>query len=90
MRVVEKAVALAMPRYEAKVKRNGRDALIVAAMPARSSSYSAVAGGCSQRVWARSIVAVVHLPHINGASLSQHTFAVGRVSQGWVLWALIH
>jgi hypothetical protein len=90
MRVVERAVALAMPRYEARVKLNGRNALIVAVVPARSSGYSAVAGGCSQKVWARSIVAVVRLPLVNGASLSQHTFAVGRISQGWVLWALIH
>jgi hypothetical protein len=42
--------------------------------------------------WARSIVATVLLPHTEkfSSSMSQHTFAVGRVRQGWVLWGFIH
>ena len=86
---VRRAVALAMPRLFARLHENGRDA-IVAAGPATRSGFGAAAGGCGQAVWRRSIVAFVRLPHVSGASLSQHTFAVARIKAGWVLWAWIH
>jgi hypothetical protein len=86
---VRTAVKLAMPVFEARLKLNGTDAH-VAVKAAESSGYEAIAGGCGERTWNRSLVASVRLPHIPGASLSQHTFAVGRMAAGWVLWAWIH
>jgi hypothetical protein len=85
---VRRAVALAMPPFEAHLKLNGRDP-IVRTVPANRSGFSPVAGGCGQTTWRRSVVAFVRLPHVCCASLSQHTFAVGRLRSGWVLWAWI-
>jgi len=85
---VVRAVRLAMPPFELKVNLNGRNA-VVHAGSASTSGYSAIAGGCGQPDWTRSIVASVRLPHVTGASLAQHVFAVGRVRQGWVIWAII-
>jgi hypothetical protein len=78
-----------MPRYEARLKLNGRDP-VVSVAPATHSGLSATAGGCGRSSWRRSIVAFVRLPHVRSASLSQHTFAVGLIRSGWVLWATIH
>jgi hypothetical protein len=87
---VKRAVALAMPPFEAGLKLDGRDPRIKV-RPALSSGYNYRAGGCGRTTWAKSIVAFVSLPHIrSSASLSQHTFAVARVRDGWVLWAWIH
>lgn len=87
---VKRAVALAMPPFEKQVKFDGRDPIVKVA-PASRSGFNYLAGGCGRAVWKRSIVAFVRLPHITfSASLSQDTFAVGRVSQGWVLWGYIH
>lgn len=88
---VKRAVALAMPSYERTIKLDGRDAIVTVAT-ASHSAYDYHAGGCGQRAWARSVVATVLLPHVEkfSASMSQHTFAVGRVRQGWVLWGYIH
>jgi hypothetical protein len=78
-----------MPPFEKKVHLNGRDPVVTVG-PAAASGFSFVAGGCGRADWARSIFASVSLPHVAGASLSQHRFAVGRVHQGWVIWAYIH
>ena len=88
---VKRAVELAMPPFERKLKLDGRDPIVKIA-PASRSGFSYVAGGCGRLNWARSVVASVLLPHVEkfSASMSQHTFAVGRVSQGWVLWGYIH
>jgi hypothetical protein len=76
-----------MPPFEGRL--NGEDPRVTAE-PAARSGFSPVAGGCGSAAWRRSIVASVLLPHVVGASLSQHTFAVGRVRQGWVLWGFVH
>jgi hypothetical protein len=87
---VKRAVTLAMPPFEHAVKLDGRDP-IVDVGPASRSGYSPAAGGCGRLAWARSIVASVRLPHVtSSASMSEHTFAVGRARDGWVLWAQIH
>lgn len=87
---MKRAVALAMPTFEREVRLDGRDP-IVRVGPAQKPGFSFRAGGCGLGVWSRSTVAFVRLPHITmSASMSQHTFAVGRISQGWVLWAVIH
>lgn len=88
-RAARRAVALAMPPLEARFKLNGRDPIVSVVASARSG-FSPVAGGCGQTAWRRSLVAFVRLPHIHSASLSEHTFAVGRLRSGWVLWAMIH
>jgi hypothetical protein len=87
----KRAVELSMPPFERALKLDGRNA-IVKVGPAERSGFSYRAGGCSREAWRRSIVAVVLLPHVQkkSASMSQHTFAVGRVRQGWLLWAYIH
>lgn len=84
-----RAVALAMPRYEARLKLNGHDS-VVSIRASAKSGFTATAGGCGRLTWHRSVVAFVRLPHVRTASLSQHTFAVGRIRSGWVLWATIH
>jgi hypothetical protein len=84
-----RAVALAMPRFETRLKLNGRDP-VVSVKAAAHSGLAAIAGGCGRLQWRRSVVAFVRLPHIRSASLSQHTFAVGRIRSGWLLWAMIH
>jgi hypothetical protein len=88
---VKRAVELAMPPFEHPLKLDGRNAIVKVA-PAIRSGFSYRAGGCGRTAWRRSIVATVLLPHVEkfSASLSQHTFAVGRVRQGWVLWGYIH
>jgi len=88
---VKRAVELAMPLYERTLKLDGRDPLVKVG-PASRSGFSYVAGGCGRAAWRRSIVASVLLPHVEkvSASMSQHTFAVGRDRQGWVLWGYIH
>jgi hypothetical protein len=87
---VKRAVQLAMPRFEAHDKLNGRDP-VIRVVPATRSGFSYQAGGCGKDTWQKSIVAFVHLPHItNSASLSQHTIAVARVRYGWMMWAIIH
>jgi hypothetical protein len=87
---VARAVGLAMPPFEAPYKLDGRDA-VVKVGPATRSGFDSRAGGCGEQTWRRSIVAFVFLPHVtNSASLSQRTVAVGRVRQGWVIWAVIH
>src|SRR5919204_3031992 len=68
LRNVQRAVVLAMPPFEARLKANGRDA-IVRTVPANRSGFSAVAGGCGRRTWRRSVVAFVRLPHACCASL---------------------
>jgi hypothetical protein len=80
-----------MPPYERTVKLDGRDAIVTVAA-AKHSAYDYRAGGCGQKAGARSVLATVLLPHVEkfSASMSQHTFAVGRVRQGWVLWGYIH
>ena len=89
LRTARRAVTLAMPPFEARLKLNGRDP-VVSVVRAIDSGYSAVAGGCGRAAWRRSIVAFVRLPHVRSASLSQRTFAVARMRSGWVLWAVIH
>ena len=88
---VKRAVKLAMPPYERTLKLDGRDPLVKVG-PASRSGFSYQAGGCGRTAWRRSIIASVLLPHVEkfSASMSQHTFAVGRVRQGWVLWGYIH
>jgi hypothetical protein len=86
---VKRAVALAMPAFERRVHLNGRDPRVTVG-PTATSGFSSVAGGCGRADWERSIFASVYLPHVAGASLSQHRFAVGRVQQGWVIWGYIH
>jgi hypothetical protein len=88
---VRRAVELAMAPYERSLKLDGRDPLVRVALATRSG-FSYRAGACSRAAWARSIVASVLLPHVEklSASMSQHTFAVARVRQGWVLWGYIH
>lgn len=87
---VKRAVELAMPPFEKAVNLDGRDPVVTVA-PATRSGFSYLAGGCGRTAWARSIFAEVRLPHVtDSASLSQHRFAVGRVRQGWVIWAYIH
>lgn len=87
LRAARRAVALAMPPFEARFKLNGRDP-VVSVLPAlriRIRPY----GGCRQ-VWRRSIVASVRLPHIDSAGMSAHMFAVTRIRAGWVLWAWLN
>jgi hypothetical protein len=87
---VKRAVELAMPPFERSVGLDGRNPVVKVAATNRSG-FSYLAGGCGRKAWARSIYASVYLPHVtNSASLSQHRFAVGRVRQGWVIWAYIH
>lgn len=88
---VKRAVELAMPSFERTLKLDGRDP-IVKVRPASRSGFSYLAGGCGRAAWTGSLVANVLLPHVEkfSASMSQHTFAVGRVQQGWVLWGVIH
>ena len=88
---VKRAVQLAMPPFERGLKLDGGDP-IVRVHPATRSGFSYRAGGCGRHAWTRSLVASVLLPHVErvSASMSQHTFAVGRVRQGWVLWGYIH
>jgi hypothetical protein len=78
-----------MPPFESRLKLNGRDPL-VSVVHANRSGLSAAAGGCGGTAWRRSIVAFVRLPHVSSASMSQHTFVVGRIRAGWVLWAMVH
>jgi hypothetical protein len=78
-----------MPPFEARLNLNGRDP-VVSVLAATRSGFTAVAGGCGRGAWRRSIVAFVRLPHVGSASLSQHTFAVGRMRAGWVMWAMVH
>lgn len=87
---VKRAVRLAMPPFERSLTLDGRDAIVKVA-PAARSGFGYQAGGCGRGVWRRSIVAKVQLPRVEkfSASMSQHTFAVGRVRQGWVLWGYI-
>ena len=86
---IKRAVEMAMPPFARRLKLDGRNPHVAVASSSRSG-FSFVAGGCGRIVWSRSIVASVFLPHVRGASVSQHTFAVGRVRQGWVLWSFIH
>jgi hypothetical protein len=88
---VKRAVQLAMPPFERGVKLDGRDPIVKVGAALRSA-FSYRAGGCGRAAWARSLVATVLLPHVErlSASMSQHTRAVGRVRQGWVLWGYIH
>lgn len=86
---VKHAVELAMPPFETRLRLDGRNP-IVKVGPASRSGFGPSAGGCGLTAWRRSIVASVLLPHIEGASRAQHTFAVGLVRQGWVLWGYIH
>jgi hypothetical protein len=82
----QQAVTLAMPPFAARLKANGRDP-IVRTVPSRRA-FGPIAGGCGRGTWQRSVVAFVRLPHVCCASLSQHSFAVGRLRSGsWVLWA---
>lgn len=87
----KRAVTLAMPPYERLVKLDGRDPIVRVRQSDRAG-YNYRAGGCGRASWSRSVVATVLLPHVEkiSASMSQHTFAVGRVRQGWVLWGYIH
>lgn len=87
--IARKAVSLSMRPFELRLKLDGRDAS-VSVRPATRSGFSPAAGGCGRATWRRSLVAFVVLPHIRSASMSQHTFAVGRTRSGWVLWAWIH
>jgi hypothetical protein len=80
-----RAVALAMPPFEARLKENGRDPVV----SARRHAFNPTAGGCGRAAWRRSFDAFVRLPHVCCASLSQHSFFVGRIRSGWVLWAEI-
>lgn len=91
---VKRAVGLAMPPFEKELHLNGHDAVVAVGL-ASGSGFSYLAAGCGPSIsartdWARSIFAAVRLPHVAGASLSQHRFAVGRVRQGWVIWGYIH
>jgi hypothetical protein len=87
---VKRAVRLAMPSFEKSVHLDGRDAEVKVA-PIGRSGFGYLAGGCGRTAWARSVYASVYLPHVtDSASLSQHRFGVGRVRQGWVIWAYIH
>jgi len=91
---VKRAVTLAMPPFERSVGLDGRDASVTVG-PATTSGFNYLAAGCGGTTlarddWRRSVFASVELPHVAGASLSQHRFAVGRVSQGWVIWGYIH
>jgi hypothetical protein len=88
-RVARGAVAAAMPAFARSLKLDGRDP-VVRAVAATRSGLSARAGGCGVKTWRKSFVAFVRFPHVRGASLSQHTFAVARFPAGLVLWALIH
>jgi hypothetical protein len=87
LRIARRAVALAMPAFEARLKLNGRDP-IVSVVPAARTRIRPY-GDC-RRAWRRSIVASVRLPHIHSASMSAHTFAVARIGAGWVLWAWLN
>lgn len=89
MRTVRLGVTLAMPPFEAQLKLDGRNPR-VHTVAARRSGFSSGAGGCGARTWSRSVVAFVQLPHVPGASRSQHTFAVARIRLAWLLWAQIH
>jgi hypothetical protein len=87
---VKRAVELAMPPYERSVGLDGRNPVVKVAATNRSG-FSYLAAGCGRKAWARSIYASVYLPRVtDSASLSQHRFAVGRVRQGWLIWAYIH
>jgi hypothetical protein len=91
---VKRAIELAMPPFERKVGLDGRDAVVTVG-PATRSGFSPAAAGCGSSArarsdWSRSVFANVYLPHVNGASLSQHRFAVGLARQGWVIWGYIH
>ena len=82
------AVALAMPPFEAKLHLDGHDPQVSDVLAVKSP-FRPIAGGCGTATWRRSVVAFVRLPHIAGASMSQHAFALARVRTGWVLWAWI-
>jgi hypothetical protein len=91
---VRRAIELAMPAFERKLGLEGRDAVVTVG-PATTSGFSPAAAGCDNGAraradWSRSIFASVYLPHVSGASLSQHRFAVGLVREGWVIWGHIH
>jgi hypothetical protein len=85
---VRTAVRLAMPPFEARLKLDGADARVSVEL-ASASALSPTAAGCGRAAWRRSVLAKVNLPDVRAASLSQHTFAVGRTGRGWVLWAWI-
>jgi hypothetical protein len=86
---VKRAVALAMPPFEARLKLDGGNPSVHVAQASRSG-FDYRAGGCGRATWARSIIAFVSLPRIrNSVSMSNHTFAVARTREGWVLWAWI-
>jgi hypothetical protein len=80
-----RVVAVAMPMFEARLKENGRDPVV----SVMRHAFSRTAGGCGLAAWRRSVVAFVRLPNVCCASLSQHSFFVGRIRSGWVLWAEI-
>lgn len=87
--LVKRAVALAMPPFEARLHLDGRNPG-VEVYPSTRSGFTYRAGGCGREVWNRSLVVSVSLPHIrNSSSLSHHTFAVARVRGGWVMWGWI-
>jgi hypothetical protein len=86
---VKRAVALAMPPFEARLKLDGGNPSVHVARASRSG-FDYRAGGCGRATWARSIIAFVSLPRIRSSvSMANHTFAVARVREGWVLWAWI-
>src|SRR4051794_40910416 len=60
---VKRAVELAMPPFEARLKLNGRDPRVRVVAAPQSGFYSR-AGGCGRVTWARSVVASVSLPHV--------------------------
>jgi hypothetical protein len=68
---VRRAVTLAMPPFEARLKLNGRDP-IVSVRRATDSSFDAKAGGCGRVAWRRSVVARVRLPTLP-AQVSRNT-----------------
>lgn len=91
---VKRAIELAMPTYEHELGLDGRDPAVTVGSATRSG-FSPIAAGCGSSAraradWSRSIFAIVYLPHIKSASLSQHRFAVGLVRQRWVIWGYIH
>jgi hypothetical protein len=88
LRTVRRAVTLAIPPFEVRLKLNARGA-IVKTVPATRSGFIPAAGGCGKKAWRRSVVAFVRLPYVCCAALSRQTFAVGRLRAGWVLWAWI-
>jgi hypothetical protein len=46
---------------------------------------------CGQTVWARSVFAIARLPRVkHSASLSELSFLMAKIAEGWIIWGEVH